>query len=119
MEAWALAKMYGCNCSVQQWTITMFGKKQTETDVDFGIKMYWILSYVLLLFSYLRFSYGFPHECTMNFRYMVPNVLFPAAALGLWLRNGKASKGKKVIEIGILLYSVVSTIMTGIWMIAV
>ncbi len=54
--------------------IRFFGTKK----YDFAIKWFLIIIYVVQVISFVRFCYGYPHQCTLNFRYMVP-VLIPQA----------------------------------------
>lgn len=43
-----------------------------------AIKWFMIIIYFVQVISFVRFCYGYPHQCTLNFRYMVP-VLIPQA----------------------------------------
>ncbi|SDA66571.1 Dolichyl-phosphate-mannose-protein mannosyltransferase [Lachnospiraceae bacterium G11] len=45
---------------------------------DRAIKWFMIIIYFVQVISFVRFCYGYPHQCTLNFRYMVP-VLIPQA----------------------------------------
>lgn len=67
--------------------VFVFGKKEEFPALDMGIRCFWLIGYLVLFGSYLNFCYNFPHQCTMNFRYMVPTVLYPAVAAGLAIKR--------------------------------
>ncbi len=64
--------------------IRFFGTKKYV----FAIKWFLIIIYVVQVISFVRFCYGYPHQCTLNFRYMVP-VLIPQAIALADLRRTK------------------------------
>lgn len=72
-------------------------------------------TYVLLFTFFVNFCYNYPHECTMNFRYIVPTVLIPAIGLGLGTDDIKQTKRAKLIHLALLGYAIFSTITIIIW----
>lgn len=56
----------------------MFIKFLKTKKYDNAIKWFLIIIYFVQFISFVRFCYGYPHQCTLNFRYMVP-VLVPQA----------------------------------------
>ena len=56
---------------------------------DFAIKWFLIIIYLVQVISFVRFCYGYPHQCTMNFRYMVPVLIPQAIALADVRRTAK------------------------------
>lgn len=65
--------------------IRFFGTK----TYDFAIKWFLIIIYLVQVISFVRFCYGYPHQCTMNFRYMVPVLIPQAIALADVRRTAK------------------------------
>ena len=86
-----------------------------------GKRCFWLIGYAILFISYLNFCYNFPHQCTMNFRYMVPTVLYPAVAAGLRIRYAVNCKTKWItVFTGLVtVYGIVSVITVAVWCIAV
>ena len=69
--------------------VFLVGKKADYPVLDMGIRCFWLIGYAVLFISYLNFCYNYPHQCTMNFRYMVPTVLFPAVAAGIAMQRAE------------------------------
>lgn len=69
--------------------VCVCGQKKDFSVLDMGIRCFWLIGYGVLFISYLNFAYNFPHQCSMNFRYMVPTVLFPAVAAGLAMQRAE------------------------------
>jgi len=87
--------------------------------LDMGIRCFLLIGYAVLFISYINFCYNFPHQCTMNFRYMVLTVLFPAVAAGLAIGHAPDKKWPKVFEVLTALYAVISVLTIIVWCIAV
>lgn len=51
---------------------------------DACIKWFLIILYFVQVISFMRFCYGYPHQCTLNFRYMVPVLIPQAVAIVKW-----------------------------------
>ena len=85
-------------------------------EMPFVVRGLMIMTYVMLFASYVQFSYIFPHQCTMNFRYIIPTIIPPAVAMGLWMQ--RQNKRKHMFINGIIIfYAVCSSITTILWVI--
>ena len=47
-----------------------------------------MVGYFVHLLLYLKFAYDYPQECSMHFRYMEIELLFPAIALAFIWQEG-------------------------------
>ncbi len=99
--------------------VLLFGKKQNFPVLDMGIRCFLLIAYAVLFISYINFCYNFPHQCTMNFRYMVLTVLFPAVTAGLAIGHAPEKKWTKVFAWLTVAYAVVSVLTIIVWCIAV
>lgn len=76
--------MLGINFLVMVWAfvyfILVFFTKKYGTDM--GSRILWIGCWLILMYSYLSFAYTYPHECSMNFRYVQFAMMPPMIALG-------------------------------------
>lgn len=63
---------------------TLRNKKILGTQM----KLFFSIIFATLMISFIRFSYSYPHICTMNFRYVVPIILMPCIAWGSYLNEG-------------------------------
>ncbi|MDD5980516.1 MAG: hypothetical protein PUC23_05375, partial [bacterium] len=107
--------------------VFVFGKQKDYPELDMGRRCFWLIGYVILFISYLNFCYNFPHQCTMNFRYMVPTVLYPALAAGLAMRlrqeleetAGTKAKWCACLHCLTVVYTIISILTTIVWCIAV
>lgn len=99
--------------------VLLFGKKQEFPVLDMGIRCFLLIAYAVLFISYINFCYNFPHQCTMNFRYMVLTVLFPAVAAGLAIGHAPEKKWTKVFSWLTVAYAIVSVLTIIVWCIAV
>lgn len=99
--------------------VFLFGKKEQYPTLDMGKRCFWLIGYAVLFISYLNFCYHFPHQCTMNFRYMVPTVLYPAVAAGLCIQREEDQKWVRLFGVITAVYAVVSILTIIVWCIAV
>lgn len=60
-----------------------------KRSMDGALKGMVAVGYVVLLISYIKFCFQYPFICTMNFRYIVATILFPAIGTGIWLEKNK------------------------------
>ena len=77
--------------------VFVLGKQKDFPVLDMGKRCFWLIGYAVLFISYLNFCYNFPHQCTMNFRYMVPTVLYPALAAGLAIQHSQGKRWTKIL----------------------
>lgn len=125
--------MMGLAFLVAVWAFGLFirvfvcGAKKDFPVLDMGIRCFWLIGYSVLFISYLNFAYNFPHQCSMNFRYMVPTVLFPAVAAGLAMQRaeygGEERKNSKrwcaVFTWLTIAYAVTAVLTIIVWCVAV
>lgn len=86
----------------------LFTKKQ---DMN---KVFFLLSYLVVMAFYLGFSYKYPQECSMNFRYIAVTLLFPAVALGMTYQKAKRT-AYMTMNILLSLFAICSIAMTAVW----
>ena len=114
-------------CFVLLIRVFVAGKKANYPVMDGGIRFFWLIGYGALLYSYLNFCYNFPHQCTMNFRYMVPTILYPAVAAGLAMQRAVQAGSEKpknprwvrLLELCTAAYAAVSVCTVILWCITV
>lgn len=99
--------------------VFLFGRQEQFPVLDMGKRCFWLIGYAVLFISYLNFCYNFPHQCTMNFRYMVPTVLYPAVAAGLCIQRGEDRRWVRIFEAVTAVYVAVSILTIIVWCIAV
>ena len=67
---------------------------------------------VVMLFSYVNFCFGYPHYCTMDFRYIALITVLGALHLGLLLRNKKTPKALKIVSaLAVALFALSGTVL--------
>ena len=117
----ALSFILAVWCFILLIRVFICGKQKQYPSIDMGKRCFWLIGYAILFISYLNFCYNFPHQCTMNFRYMVPTVLYPAVAAGLRIRYAVNCKTKWItVFTGLVtVYGIVSVITVAVWCIAV
>lgn len=95
--------------------VWVFFLRPKKYPIDLAARIFFVTAYVVHLVFYLSFAYQYPQECSMHFRYIEIELLFPAVALGFvwqesqkkWLRYGT------VAVLG--MFAVVSAGMIGVW----
>ena len=84
------------------------------------MKVFWFLGWLIMMYSYFSFAYKYPHECSMNFRYVQYAMIPPLAALALEVKTpavaekgmGKTQKGAGKAAYPIVALYVLFSIMT-------
>ena len=84
-------------------------------NIDIPCRIMFVASYLVNLLFYLKFAYDYPQQCSMSFRYIEIELLFPAVALGfMWQRSEK-----KWLKYGLAalvsVFCMLSTAMIGVW----
>ncbi len=74
------------------------------------------VGYAVNMLCYFLFVYNYPQECSMNFRYIVITILFPAVALGMWWQESKNKWKRGIVLLTLALFAVCSTLMIGCWL---
>lgn len=70
-----------------------------------GIKVFLYAFYLTVVATYVRFAFSFAHDCSMDFRYIVPTLVIGAAFIGMFLSDQTKGPFKTPIKIGILCVS--------------
>ncbi len=68
-------------------------KKIRNTAVCAWFYIFW----GTMMASYVIFAFEYPHDCSMDFRYIVPTLLVGCLAIGEYLRSGKKEYIKGVL----------------------
>lgn len=105
-----LIAIWALICFVKTYLIDK--QKETTNRIGWIIKWFLILIYILSFGSYIKFCYSYPHQCTMNFRYMLLTVFIPAVGF----KTVKDNKTCNLLGKSILLaYSCISIVLVGMW----
>ena len=70
--------------------------------------LFLLLAWASLLFSYTAFCFKYPHFCSMDFRYIVPTLLYGAVFLGVLLSRLKTRTTRPSRFLRALLYAAVA-----------
>lgn len=97
------------------------GTKGVRRDVQGGVavdmpcRLLFVVGYLVHLLFYLAFAYRYPQQCSMHFRYIEIELLFPAAALGIWWQT----TSKRWLYVGtvalVAVFCMLSAGMIAIW----
>lgn len=85
-------------------------------DILVSYKLLLLIAYGILFASYVQFCVNYPHQCTMNFRYIILTIIPPALALGLWTEE-LDKRGKGIVNILVGAFTVCSSILTVMWIV--
>ncbi|OGO91794.1 MAG: hypothetical protein A2Y17_13635 [Clostridiales bacterium GWF2_38_85] len=80
-------------CIIAVLAIIYFIFKKTEI-VSNAFRVFFGVLYVTIMGSYIKFCFDFPHDCTMDFRYIVPTVIIGAFFIGLSMPGEKIKPQK-------------------------
>lgn len=70
--------------------IRVFVVRAKRYGIDSASRILFVVGYFVHLLLYLKFAYDYPQECSMHFRYMEIELLFPAIALAyIWQEGTK------------------------------
>lgn len=58
------------------------------------VLLFFLLYWISILASYVRFCFSYPHFCSMDFRYIVPTLLIGAVFFGVVLRELSGRNGR-------------------------
>lgn len=114
--------------------IRVFVVRAKRFGIDSASRTLFVVGYFVHLLLYLKFAYDYPQECSMHFRYMEIELLFPAIALAfIWQegtkeqlemrrREGDATGHpavkraiSQVLFVLLLAFCMLSTAMTAVW----
>lgn len=109
---WAIAGLLAL-MAFYYFVRVFFNKKW---NVSLPVRGLLILTYVVLFASYVQFCVNYPHQCTMNFRYIIPTIIPPAVALGMWVQQ-KSEKKHIIVSCVVALYAVCASALTILWVV--
>lgn len=95
--------------------IICFSNVRTHESLTFINKAFLISTYFILFIFFVNFCYNYPHECTMNFRYIVPTILIPALGTGIGMDRISQTKRAKFLNLALIIYVVFSILTIAIW----
>ena len=95
--------------------VYVFLVRRKKYPIDMASRILFIVGYVVHLIFYLKFAFDYPQECSMHFRYIEVELLFPAVALGFVWQDTKKKWLKTGLPIALAVFCVLSAAMTGVW----
>ncbi len=72
----------------------MFVVKKSK-QVDKTEKIFLVFFQILMFVYYIKFCFDFPHNCSMDYRYIVPTCILGALFIGASLQQFEIDNGKK------------------------
>lgn len=84
--------------------IWIFVKKIKPTLLRSWFFMLWLT----VIVSYVIFAFTYPHDCSMDFRYIVPSLCVGVVAVAEYLRSGKSRGIKAAVAVVSAVFCVVS-----------
>lgn len=90
-------------------------KESAMPVIDTACYLMFVVGYFVNMFCYLMFAYNYPQQCSMNFRYITINLLFPAVALGIALQSSKGKWLKRLAVLTLAAFTVCSVMMIVSW----
>ena len=133
---WGFGLVAGALLALAAWMafIRVFVVRAKRFGIDSASRILFVVGYFVHLLLYLKFAYDYPQECSMHFRYMEIELLFPAIALAfIWQegtkdqlemrrREGGATGHpavkraiSQVLFVLLLAFCMLSTAMTAVW----
>mgnify|MGYP000511973644 FL=1 len=79
------------------------------------MRILFVTAYAVHLLFYLKFAYDYPQECSMHFRYIEIELLFPAAALGFVWQQTQKRWLKYGLCAALAVFCILSTGMVAVW----
>ena len=79
-------------------------------------RIFFVMSYVVVMIFYFEFVYKYPQECSMSFRYIEITLFLQTAGLGLALNRTESKVMLRLINIAVVAFACLSVIMCGVWM---
>ena len=110
--------MMAINFVVAVWAFVTFirvyiNPKSKAVSVNAGTRIVWILSWMIMMYSYFSFANKYPHECSMNFRYVQFAMVPPIVALAL--AEKEESRFVILKRIAVTAYTVISVMVMICW----
>lgn len=60
--------------------------------IDNNLKLFFVFYQVLIFVNFIIFSFQYPHNCSMDYRYMVPTCVIGAAFIGMMIEHPDIEK---------------------------
>lgn len=95
--------------------IWVFFLRPKKYPIDTASRILFVVGYLVHLVFYLKFAYDYPQECSMHFRYIEIELLFPAVALGIWGQSLQSKWMKRLMVAVLGVFCVLSVGMIGVW----
>lgn len=95
--------------------IYVFLLPRKKYPVDMAGRILFTAGYLVNLIFYLKFVYDYPQECSMHFRYIEIELLFPAVALGFVWQDTAKKWLKHGLTAALAIFCALSAGMTGVW----
>lgn len=96
------------------FVISVFEKQNNRKE-----KLFLLIGYVTILGNFYLFCINYPYVCTMNFRYVIPCMLFAAYGTGIWIQNQETKPCKTthilthLLAAGVFLFAVFTVLTYG------
>lgn len=104
------------------WGVLVSGRRRTAqcagqegVVVDMPCRLLFVIGYLVNLLFYLVFAYRYPQQCSMHFRYIEIELLFPAVALGIWWQLTTKRWLKTGLVALVAIFCLLSTGMLAVW----
>lgn len=112
---WKVFLFDGIKCRIRQKRGAALPDGSDGRRIDMPCRILFAAGYVVNLLFYLKFAYDYPQQCSMHFRYIEIELLFPAAALGfVWQQSQKKWLRRGLIAV-LFAFCLLSTAMIGVW----
>lgn len=95
--------------------VYVFLIRRRKYPIDIPGRIMCVAGYLVNLIFYLKFAYDYPQECSMHFRYIEIELLFPAVALGFVWQNTGNGWLRRGLSALLAAFCVLSVCMTGVW----
>ena len=95
--------------------VYVFLIRRRKYPIDIPGRIMCIAGYLVNLVFYLKFVYDYPQECSMHFRYIEIELLFPAIALGFVWQNTERKWLRYGLAAALAAFCVFSLGMIGVW----
>lgn len=112
--------MLGINFLIALWAFVDFVRvawiaRKTKAFAlkDRGLRIFFVLGWITMMYSYLSFGNTYPHECSLNFRYIQYAIWPPLLALGYMEGSKDKVNAWKKALVGV--YMVLSLAIVVIW----
>ncbi len=87
-------------------------ENEPAAEKDAALRLLWVFSWLVMMYSYFSFAYTYPHECSMNIRYVQFVMVPPIIAMAICDRGNKKVTGiiRNIVLIGYVAFSLVTIV---------